>query len=94
MALGIYIIFFSIIFFIPSILSLTLKKVPIKEAITLNISLGFTWIGWISTIAWCATGDKSKIKTKIKTYPRWVKVLSVFSIFLIELLAVVLIAKK
>ncbi|MFW7267828.1 hypothetical protein ACMAUO_07625 [Gluconacetobacter sp. Hr-1-5] len=87
------ILFLSIVFFIPTILSLVLRKTPFKEALTLNVTLGFTWAGWISTILWCATGDKSRIKTKVKSYPLYIRVLIMAFMVVAEILLVYAIAR-
>lgn len=84
----------SIVFFIPTILSLVLRRVPFGEALTLNIVLGFTWVGWFSTIAWCASGDRSRIKRKIYTYPIWLRVVILGGVVLMEVAIVYILIRQ
>lgn len=94
MSITYIIIIGTIVFFVPTILSLILRRVSFGQAFTLNIALGFTWVGWLSTIAWCVSGDDSRIKKKINTYSPWLRIVILLSIVLIEIAIVYIIAKQ
>ncbi|WP_198024361.1 hypothetical protein [Asaia astilbis] len=55
----------TVVFFSPTILGFLLRR-NLKESLSTNIVLGFTWVGWIASIAWSITGDDTRIKRLIR----------------------------
>lgn len=77
----------AVVFFIPTILGVLLKR-DFKESLSTNIVLGFTWVGWIASIAWSITGDDTKIKRLIRGQSFNKKFAMIISVFLLEVLLI------
>lgn len=85
-------VFLSIIFFIPTIVGVLLRR-NFKESLYTNIILGFTWVGWIAAIAWSITGNDAKIKILIRGQSFNKKLAMIILVFLVEVLVIFLSGK-
>ncbi len=70
--------------FLPTIIALCTRKVHWREAFVVNLAFAFTFAGWFAAIAWAATGDDAKIKTRFRGLSTRKKVLLVLELVFIE----------
>lgn len=77
----------TVVFFIPTILGVLLRR-GFKESLSTNIILGFTWVGWIASIAWSITGNDAKIKILIRGQSFNKKLAMIISVILLEVLII------
>lgn len=72
------------IVFLPTIIALCTRKVHWREAFVINLSAGWTVAGWFAAIAWAATGDDAKIKTRFRALSTRKKVLLILELVFVE----------
>ncbi|KXV63231.1 superinfection immunity protein [Gluconobacter oxydans] len=70
--------------FLPTVVALCTRKVRWREAFVINLAVGWTVAGWLGAIAWAATGDDAKIKTRFRALSTRKKVLLVLELVFIE----------
>ncbi|GBQ85231.1 hypothetical protein AA3250_0731 [Gluconobacter albidus NBRC 3250] len=71
--------------FLPTIIALCTRKVHWREAFVVNLAFAFTFAGWFAAIAWAATGDDAKIKTRFRGLSTRKKVLLVLELVFVEM---------
>ncbi|MFT8478382.1 superinfection immunity protein [Gluconobacter oxydans] len=70
--------------FLPTVVALCTRKVRWREAFVINLTVGWTVAGWIGAIAWGATGDDAKIKTRFRALSTRKKVLLALELIFVE----------
>ncbi|MBS1056016.1 superinfection immunity protein [Gluconobacter kondonii] len=70
--------------FLPTIIALCTRKVHWREAFVVNLAFAFTFAGWFAAIAWAATGDDAKIKTRFRALSTRKKILLVLELVFVE----------